>query len=325
MGDGITAGAYAVTGRQGGTRILTQVPLALLARVGERFPEVELAPVPSEGEVGPDVGGDVLLTMAWGSPNLGSILARGVRWVHAYGTGVDAFPLEALGGVPLTCSRGASAIPIAEWVMAMLLAAEKRLPDSWIHEPPERWNIVDLGGLHGRTLGLLGMGGIAQATALRALAFGMQVIAHRRTPRPSPVEGVELVDLDTLLARSDHLVIAAPATRETHHVIGRSALERTKPGLHLVNVSRGGLVDQEALRAALDSGHVALASLDTVEPEPLPAGHWLYTHPQVRLSPHCSWSAPGALDRLLDPFLANLDRWLAGDPLDGLVDVELGY
>ena len=306
-------------------RILSHVPLPLLTRVGERFPKAALVTIPDKGELPDDVRGDVLLTMAWGSPNLAQILARGVRWVHAYGTGVNAFPFHELHGRPLTCSRGASAIPISEWVIAMMLCSEKRLPEAWIHKPPEVWNIFDLGGLHGRTLGLLGMGGIAQETAKRALAFGMTVIAHRRTAQPSPVPGVELVDFDALLARSDHLVIAAPATRETHHVIDRGALARTQRGVHLVNVARGDLVDQDALRAALDEGQVSLASLDTVSPEPLPAGHWLFTHPRVRLSPHCSWSSPGALDRLLDPFLANLARFLEGSPLEEMVDVELGY
>jgi phosphoglycerate dehydrogenase-like enzyme len=306
-------------------RILSHVPLPLLARVSERFPKASLVTIPNEGELPDDVRGDVLLTMAWGSPNLRAILARGVRWVHAYGTGVNAFPFSELHGRPLTCSRGASAIPISEWVIAMMLCSEKRLPDAWIHEPPEVWNIFDLGGLYRRTLGLLGMGGIAQETAKRALAFGMTVLAHRRTAQPSPIDGVELVDFDALLARSDHLVIAAPATRDTRHLIGRDAIARMRRGVHLVNIARGDLVDQDALRAALDDGHVSLASLDTVSPEPLPAGHWLFTHPRVRLSPHCSWSGPGALDRLLDPFLANLARWLAGEPLAGLVDVELGY
>src|SRR5262249_60605356 len=111
-------------------------------------------------------------------------------------------PLHELRGVPLTCSRGASAIPISEWVIAMMLAAEKRLPESWIHEPPEHWNILDLGGLHGRTLGLLGLGGIAQATAQRALAFGMTVIAHRRPARPSPSAGGGPGDFDAPPARS---------------------------------------------------------------------------------------------------------------------------
>jgi len=309
----------------GAIRILTHVPPPMLARLGERFPKAALVEIPGEGEPPEDATGEVLLTWAWGSPNLPQLLARGVRWVHAYGTGVDAFPIGALGEVPLTCSRGASAIPIAEWVMAMLLAAEKRLPESWIHEPPERWNILDLGGLHGRTLGLLGMGGIAQETARRALAFGMRVIAHRRSDAPMPVAGVEKASFEGLLAESDHLVLAAPATRETRHCIDATALARLKPGAHLVNIARGGLVDQDALREALDAGRPALASLDTVEPEPLPEGHWLYTHPRVRLSPHCSWSGPGSLDRLLDPFLENLARWQAGEALEGRVDPELGY
>jgi phosphoglycerate dehydrogenase-like enzyme len=306
-------------------RILSHVPLPMLARIGERFPKAAVTLIPDRGELPPDVRGDVLLTMAWGSPNLGHALERGVRWVHAYGTGVNAFPFRELRGVPLTCSRGASAIPISEWVIAMMLCAEKRLPDAWIHEPPKVWNIFDLGGLYGRTVGLLGLGGIAQETARRALAFGMNVIAHRRTSQPSPVPGVELVDFDALLARSDHLVIAAPDTAATHHLIGSAALERVKHGVHVVNIARGGLVDQDALRAALDDGRVSLASLDTVDPEPLPAGHWLFSHPRVRLSPHCSWSGPGALDRLLDTFLENLSRWLADEPLEGVVDVELGY
>ncbi len=120
-------------------------------------------------------------------------------------------------------------------------------------------------------------------------------------------------------------MLVAPATANTRHLLDAEAFARSKRGVHLVNVARGELVDQDALRAALDEGHVSLASLDCVEPEPLPAGHWLYTHPRVRLSPHTSWSAPGALDRLLDPFLDNLRRYLDDRPLEGRVDVELGY
>ncbi|MCX5740322.1 MAG: RecX family transcriptional regulator, partial [Proteobacteria bacterium] len=104
-----------------------------------------------------------------------------------------------------------------------------------------------------------------------------------------------------------------------------AAFAQMKPGVHLVNVARGALVDHEALRGALGDGRVGLASLDCVDPEPLPAGHWLYTHPRVRLSPHTSWSMPGAFDLLIEPFLENLRRALRGEPLIHLVDLELGY
>lgn len=309
--------------------MLSHLPLGLLSRLREELPEVELVQVPASGAVAPGVEGEVLLTLAWGSPNLAEVLARGVRWVHAYGTGVDRFPLEALGGRPLTCSRGASAVPISEWVLAVMLAAEKRLPQEWIREPPERWSLPAsgaLGGLEGRTLGLVGIGGIGRAVAKRALAFGMRVLACRRSGAASPLAGVEIArELRSVLEAADHLVLAAPATRESRHLLDRTALARVKRGLHLVNVARGELVDPDALREALDDGRIGLASLDCVHPEPLPAGHWLYAHPRVRLSPHVSWSGPGALECLLQPFLENLRRYLAGEPLEGLVDVQLGY
>ncbi len=307
-------------------RVLSHLPLALLARVQASFPDVQIAVVPERGPLPADVEGEVLLTFAWGSPNLALVLERGVRWVHAYGTGVDAFPFGTLGARPLTCSRGASAIPIAEWVLATMLCAEKRLPEQWIHEPPAHWSAASLGGLEGRELGLLGLGGIGQAVAARALAFGMRVRALRRTDRPSPIPAVERAKtLEDLLASADHLVLAAPTTGETRGLIGEAALARVKRGVHLVNVARGALVDQEALRRALDDGRVGLASLDCVAPEPLPAGHWLYAHPRVRLSPHVSWSGPGAFDQLIESFVENLRRYRAGGPLACAVDVELGY
>jgi phosphoglycerate dehydrogenase-like enzyme len=306
-------------------RVLTHVPLGLLPRVTRAFPGIELIPVPTTGSVPPEARGEVLLTQAWGSPNLAEIVQRGVRWVHAYGTGVNAFPFDALGDRVLTCSRGASAVPIAEWVLAVMLAAEKQLPERWIHEPT-KWNIAFLGGLQGKTLGLIGFGGIGQAVAERALAFGMDVIALRRSDTASPIAGVRLArSLDQVLGSADHLVIAAPATPETRGLLDDAAFSLVKPGVHLVNVARGELVDQDALRQALDQKRVGLASLDVVDPEPLPEGHWLYTHPRVRLSPHISWSMPGALDLLIDPFIENLRRYQGGEPLRGRVDPELGY
>lgn len=307
-------------------RVLTHVPIQLLGLVQRELPAVELVFVPMQGDVDPALRGDVLLTHAKGSPNLTQICARGVRWVHAYGTGVNEFPFEALGDRVLTCSRGASAIPIAEWTLAMLLAAEKKLPASWIHEPPAHWSIASLGGLHGKTLALLGLGGIGSAVATRALAFGMRVRALRRSVAPSPVAGVEMAgSLADLLADADHLVLAAATTAATTRILDSAAFTRVRPGLHLVNVARGALVDHDALREALDDGRVALASLDCVDPEPLPAGHWLYAHPRVRLSAHVSWSGPSAFEWLIEPFVENLRRFAAREPLLHVVDRTLGY
>jgi phosphoglycerate dehydrogenase-like enzyme len=307
-------------------RVLSHLPLHMLEQVSRAHPDVQLCQVPMKGAPQGDAEGEVLLTHARGSPNLAEVVKRGVRWVHTYGTGVNAFPFDALGDRLLTCSRGASAGPIAEWVMAMLLAAETELPKSWIHEPPTHWNIASLGGLRGRTLALVGLGGIGGEVARLSQAFGMKVRALRRTAAPSPIEGVEMArDFASLVRDADHLVLAVPATAATQRLIDAEALALVKPGVHIVNIARGELVDQDALRAALDDGRVSLASLDCVEPEPLPAGHWLYTHPKVRLSAHISWSAPGAFDGLIEPFVENLRRWRAGEELLWKVDRELGY
>ena len=291
-----------------------------------QFPDVEFVGVPRQGDLGDEASGDVLLTIPRGYPNLAELLDRGVDWVHVTSTGIDGFPLELLGDRVMTCSRGASAIGISEWCLAMMLAFEKDLPGVWLREPPERWFTAELGALYGKTLGLIGLGGIGTAVARRALAFDMKVLAVRRTAAPSPLEGVDIAaSIAELLARSDHIVVAAPATAATRHLLDADALAAAKPGTHIINIARGDLIDQDALRAALDSGHIARASLDTVDPEPLPEGHWLYDHPQVRVSAHVSWCMPDSWDLLMAPFADNLHRRLNGLPLEGIVNPDEGY
>jgi len=309
------------------TRILVQVRESLVRRIADALPDADVVPIASEGDLAPDVRGDVLLTMAWGSPNLAHVLGRGVRWVHALGTGVDRFPFELLGDRLLTCSRGGSSVPIAEWVLAMMLAFEKRVPEVWIHDVPSKdQQYRHLGALYGRTLGLVGVGGIGAAVAERARPFGMRMRAFRRQAGAAGPAGVEIVhSITELVASADHVVIAAPATPDTRGLFDDALFGAMKPGAHLVNVARGAIVDQDALRRALESGRVATASLDAVDPEPLPAGHWMYSHPRVRLSPHLSWNMPGAAEILVDAFIDNVRRWRRGDPLDGLVDRAAGY
>ena len=308
-------------------RIATQMPENLLGPVLEAHgDEIEVVFVDPDADVPSDFRADVLLTYPWGTPNLTELLKRDVRWVHAYGTGVNGFPFAALNGIPLSCSRGASARMISEWVIAVMLAAEKQLPRIWLEEPPERWNVTRLGSLAGRRLALVGFGGIAEAVARRALPFEMDVVAMRRTDAPSAIPEVEIVtSLEALLTDADHVVIAAPYTPATHHLFSDEAFTAMKPGAHLVNIARGGLVDQEALRRALDVGQVGLASLDCVDPEPLPAGHWLYAHPQVRVSAHISWCGSVAHNGLIERFAENLGRFLRGEELHYLVDPDEGY
>ena len=254
-------------------------------------------------------------------------LPPAVAWVQLWATGVDQVPPEAYGdGRTVTCVRGASAVPIAEFVLASMLAFEKQVPDVWRTEAGSTWFQADLGGLAGRRLAILGFGSIGAEVARRALAFEMSVVGLRSGGRPIDVEGVEAAsDACELVADADHVVVAAPATAATYHVVGPEVLARTGPGAHLVNVARGTLVDHDALRNALDDGRVARASLDVTDPEPLPAGHWLYRHPSVRISPHVSWSGPGAGRRILDHCVENIRARARGDALKGIVDPVAGY
>jgi len=300
------------------TTVVCQLGRRIAGQVAEAVPEVDVV---TSGT------GEVVLTGPWTTDGLEDLVAGGARWVHNFGTGVDRFPFDKLGpDTILTCSRGAGAEPISEWVVAQLLAFEKRLPQQWLTEPPEHWNLAELGSLDRSHVAVVGLGGIGTAVARRVLPFGSEVRALRRRPLASPIDGVEVVtDLTDLVGWCDHLVLAAPSTPATHHLIDAEVLGAMGPGAHLVNIARGALVDHDALRAALDDGQVALASLDTVEPEPLPAGHWMYGHPQVHLSAHVSWSSPRGMERILELFVEELRRWQAGEPLELVVDVDAGY
>ena len=301
-------------------RILTQMGGGVADAIAAAAPDAEVVVVPLTGPVSPEIEGQALVA-SHRADNLVELAGRGVEWIHFFGTGVDGMPPEILTGRTVTCSRGAGAVPISEWVLTMMLAFEKRVPDAWVREPPEHWGWSQLGGLSGRTLGLVGLGGIGSAVATRALAFDMHVRAVRRSGAPSPVPGVTLVPtLGDLLPIVDHLVVAAPATPKTRHLLDEDAFAAVRPGVHLVNIARGALIDQDALRSALDDGRVALASLDVCDPEPLPAGHWLYTHPKVRLSPHISWSNPALTQRIVELLADNVRRFAAGQPLEGVVD-----
>jgi len=309
-----------------GLRVLNMMGDQAAEAARAAVPDCDVIPIPWGEELPADLSGEVLFAAWHGHPIFERLDDIGVQWMHLPGTGIDSWPRHLLEGRTVTCSRGVGAIPISEFVLGEMLAFEKDFPRTWLSEPPEHWNLAQLGELAGKTLGLVGLGGIGMAVATRALAFEMHVRALRRTPKPVDDPRIEVVnDLADLLATADHLVLAAPGTAATKHLLDADAFATVKPGVHLVNIARGSLVDQDALRVALDDGRVALASLDTVDPEPLPAEHWMYSHPKVRLSAHVSWASPNATARMFESFASNLRRYVNGEPLEGVIDVDEGY
>lgn len=308
-----------------GVRVLNLLGDAAAAAARAAVPDAEIITC-SADDVPDGVRAEAMFSVWQPAPVHERLDEIGVKWMHIPGTGVDGWPRRLLAGRTVTCARGVSAVPIAEYVLAAMLAFEKQIPGIFLTEPPEHWNFASLGELSGKTVGLVGLGGIGEAVARRAQAFDCRVRALRRRPERGAPQGVELAsDLADLLGSADHVVIAAPATPATQHLLDDAAFDAVKPGVHLVNIARGTLIDQDALRRALDDGRVAMATLDTVTPEPLPTGHWLYTHPKVRVSAHVSWSSPHAWARIVQAFADNLARYVAGEPLVGVVDPDEGY
>ncbi|MEY4581395.1 MAG: hypothetical protein RL701_6098 [Pseudomonadota bacterium] len=248
-----------------------------------------------------------------------------VRWVFSSTTGVDFYPRWLLGSSPLCCARGVASEEIAEYVIAAILAQAKDLDVIRVRSLAD-WKPTTLGRVQGSVVGIVGLGSIGSAVAKRALALGARVIAVRRRPIPSPVPGVEIIDsLVDLVETADHIVLAVPATEATYALLDSKTLASAKPGAHLINVARGTVIDQSGLMNALDDGPLEFATLDVTEPEPLPEGHPLYSHPKVRLTPHVASLHPTVNEALYNKIADNLDRYLRGEPLQDLVDPIAGY
>jgi phosphoglycerate dehydrogenase-like enzyme len=309
-------------------RVITHMGPAVIDAIAARYPDIEVVEF-TRGDPPAGLRADVFYGGWAGWDDIARwIDAAGVSWLQLAGTGADGVPSSIFERCIVTCARGASAGPISEWVMAAVLAWAKRMPQTFLSAPPRHWNFPSpaLDVLEGATIALVGLGGIGTAIAQRAIAFGMHVRALRRTDVPSPVAGVEIVtSLEALLPGAQHVVLAAPATHRTRHLLNADAFALMTPGVHFVNIARGALVDQDALRAALDDGTIVMATLDTVDPEPLPEGHWLYTHPSVRLTAHISWYTPDLQRVAVELFLDNLGRYVRGEPLLHSVDPSEGY
>jgi glyoxylate/hydroxypyruvate reductase len=245
-----------------------------------------------------------------------------LKWVQSGAAGVDhpIFGQIVAKGARLTTSHG-QAIGMSEYVLAGVLdhfqGGDKRRQAQAEHA----WRRHSFREIMGTEWLVVGFGAIGQAVAERARSFGARITGVRRSGAPHPAADVMagLADLPGLLPAADVVVLSVPLTPETRHICDRAFLAAMKPGSVLVNVGRGGLVDEPALLAALDRGLPEHAVLDVFETEPLPADSPFWDHPRVALTPHASGMAPGQNMRNDRLFLENLRRFLAAEPLLGEV------
>lgn len=256
--------------------------------------------------------------------------AGSVRWVHVAAAGVDTLLFDELvdSEVVVTNARGVFDRPIAEFVLASILACAKDLHGSHDYQLQRVWRHRETRSVVGATALIVGTGGIGRETARLLRSLGVSVTGAGRTARSDDPDFGEIVasrDLAGVVSDVDHLVVAAPLTEQTRGLVGAAVFDAIKPGAHLVNVGRGPIVDEAALAAALRSGRLAAASLDVFATEPLPADSPLWSLPGVAISAHMSGDVVGWRASLARQFVDNVQRWLDGQPLLNVVDKRLGF
>jgi len=309
--------------------VASQMGPAFDTAFGEALPCARITPIPLGVPCALPNDIEVLFARSFSRPGTPAPVRPdgwpfGVKWVQLLAVGADLFPDWIFDGPIVSSGRGWSANALAEFALAMIFASAKRIPDVWISGADE-WRPVPMDSVSGANLGLFGFGSIGRALAPKARAVGMNVASVRRTDAALPSDVVRLRDIDDLFAWSDHLVLAAPATSETHHVVNDRSLNHAKAGLHLINIARGALVDENALLRALDADRIARATLDTTDAEPPPRTHRFYSHPKVRLSAHTAVFTSDAPARQLEKFVRNATRYALGQPLEDSIDRTRGY
>ena len=294
------------------------------ADLRDRVPELTDAQRDALARIHVAVAIDLPFDVASHAPNL--------RWVQSVGAGTGQLQSAGLAdvGIVLTSAAGANAVGIAEFVLARILQHWKRLPEMDAAQTRHQWAPAYGRQVAGCTLGLLGFGAINSAVAERAHAFGMRVLATRRSATPgAAAPGIDelfpTTELHTMLGECDVVVAAVPETPETVGMMDAAAFAAMRPGSLFCNVGRGSLVDEPALIAALERGHLGGAALDVASVEPLPPGHALWDAPNLLLSPHAAASPAALFVNLHVLFRENLARFLAGEALHNEVDLTRGY
>lgn len=250
-----------------------------------------------------------------------------VRWVSVGGSGTDHLRPWDSAKVTVTNAAGVAADMVAEYVLGAMLSFSLGLPGFAVHQRARQWTVGKVEPVAGLTVLILGLGKSGQALARRAKAMEMTTLGVRAQPKPtSHVDEVHGSDrLPDLWGRADFIVCCLPLLETTRGLVGKEAFAAMKPTAVLVDVSRGGVVDEAALLAALGSGRIKGAALDVFTTEPLPADHPLWGYENVLVTPHCSSVYDGWEERSARMFVENLDRYRRGDVLANIVDPARGY
>jgi len=256
--------------------------------------------------------------------------AKKLKWVQAIAAGVDRFLFTEFvcSDVILTNARGVHPAQVSDHVLALILAFSRKLNRFMKSQHEQKWTRLQCEELQGKVLGIVGLGAIGREIARKAKCFGMRVLAVDRDVAVPPTSVDELLRppaLSTLLKQSDFVALSVPLTRETEGLIGEPELTTMKRDAIVINVSRGGIVREQALVKALREGRIGGAGLDVFEEEPLPSSSELWGMENVIVTPHVAGSTPRYWARVCDIFCENLKRYASGQPLINVINKKAGY
>ncbi len=309
--------------------ILTEVQESMKARYRamllERFPQLTVHNIGHHNDVGPYIA-DTEILLCFSPPMADHVVreAPKLKWIQALGTGVDNIvDLPSLGKeVVVTNVRGIHGAPVSEATLAFMLSLARDMPRSVHAQDKNAWERWPSALLAGKTVGILGVGLIAEYLAPVCKALQMSVVGISSAPRPTPGfdRMVHRDELVTIAGELDFLVALTPMSAETKGIVGEKVFAAMKPSAFLVNVARGGVVDEPALIKALESGQIAGAGLDVFSQEPLPADNPLWKTKNVTIFPHLAGYSLGYEDRAMPTIAGNMAKYLAGD-LKSMVNI----
>jgi len=253
-----------------------------------------------------------------------------LKWIQLLSAGINQVPLEKVKNqnIILTNNRGGYSIPIAEWTVMKILEMLKNSKEFYDKQREKLWKVnTSLLELYNKTIGFIGTGDIAQETAKRLKGFGVEIIGFNLSGRDAEYfdKTYKIDEIENFASQLDFLVIAAPYTEGTHHLVNENAFKTMKDGVYLVNIARGSIIDENALISNLQNGKVKKAALDVFEEEPLPEDSPLWNMDNVIISPHNSWASEMNFRRRYEIAYKNMKRYINNEELINVVDIKRGY